>query len=130
MKDVMLSSTTTSQKGLTVSIVSHRHEIWLLPLLEQLALAQPNPIERVILTHNVPPAANWKRLNVRKDWPFELLEYTNEKPLGFGSNHNRAFFRQNSMYFAVLNPDLTHIPPSVLAVTVRPTHLDAITRCE
>lgn len=96
--------------SVTISIVSHEQEVWLWPLLEKLARAQPNPIEQVILTHNLKPPDNWPSPKAKNDWPFLLIERINLKPLGFGANHNKAFSLQDSTFFAVLNPDITDIP--------------------
>jgi N-acetylglucosaminyl-diphospho-decaprenol L-rhamnosyltransferase len=104
--------------SLTISIVSHEQEIWLWPLLEKLAQAQPNPIERVIITHNLKPPDNWPRPNAKNVWPFLLIERINSKPLGFGANHNQAFSLQDSSFFAILNPDITDIAPDMWAEVV------------
>ncbi len=82
----------------TVSIVSHGHAALLPALLADLS-ACPE-IVAVIITHNIPEQA------VSLDWkgPVEIIH--NALPKGFGANHNAAFARCKSRFFAVLNPDI------------------------
>jgi len=57
---------------------------------------------KITVTSNVPEAAPMV--------PRELLgavhHVRNERPLGFGANHNRAFARVEAPFFCVMNPDL------------------------
>jgi N-acetylglucosaminyl-diphospho-decaprenol L-rhamnosyltransferase len=94
----------------TVSIVSHEHDLLIAQLMAQLCEVHGGLIAHVVLTHNlraepVPtPAAGW---------PFKLTQVFNEKPAGFGTNHNRAFELCKTNYFCVLNPDIELCDASV-----------------
>lgn len=72
-------------------------------LVEQLAGNAADLVGHVVLTHNLPahplpvPEAGW---------PFRFTEVFNERPAGFGRNHNRAFAFCESGFFCVLNPDV------------------------
>ena len=91
---------------ITVSIVSHGHDAEIAPLLRDLRALRDARLRRVIVTLNVPPVTDAPA----GPWPFELDWLRNERPLGFGANHNRAFTHDTrqgaSPLFAVLNPDL------------------------
>jgi len=73
-------------------------------------LSKPGNAEfiRVILTFNVPEDFEIGPLVL----PYPLEIRRNEKPRGFSSNHNQAFFEQGhdraqEKYFCVLNPDIS-----------------------
>lgn len=87
---------------LTLSIVSHHQRDIVKGLLTSLAALQDPAIARVIVTHNRPDAPLARPADAR----FDLLEVTNPEPLGFGANHNQAFTRSRTPWFAVLNPDI------------------------
>lgn len=97
----MLPVFPVSAPPITVSVVSHGHDAWLLPLLHDLALGASEWVSRVVVTHNLPanPLA-------AHGLPFEVLEIHNPRPLGFGANHNQAFAHVSSPFFCVLNPDM------------------------
>ena len=88
--------------SITVSVVSHGHGSLLLRLLAQLN-AQPSLLGvRVVITLNLSTEAF-------DPTPYSLLDLQvlrNERPKGFGANHNAAFRLCESAWFAVLNPDL------------------------
>jgi len=88
----------------TVSIVSHGHGEMIPCLLDQLA-RYPTHVARVIVTHNIPGDASYST----KDLLFEVVTIDNEKPLGFGANHNQAFRHCETDYFCVMNPDIHFI---------------------
>lgn len=90
---------------LTVSIVSHGHDAWLEPLLEQLARTSEGCIAEVRVTHNMPPTA----VLDRRQWPFRLVELHNDHPQGFAANHNQALRDATTPCVAVLNPDISAI---------------------
>lgn len=94
---------------LTVSVVSHHHGSDVHALLTRMADEGGRWPRRVIVTLNVPEPTLRERLGCR-DWPFELVWVDNDRPAGFGANHNRAFQRDAelspSAFFAVLNPDI------------------------
>ncbi|GAB4090684.1 glycosyltransferase family 2 protein [Hydrogenophaga soli] len=96
--------------SLSVSIVSHGHGPHVRVLLSLLAQADATPLRRVWLTLNVPEPGLLALQGL--PWPFDLRVVGNAAPLGFGANHNQAFFFEQSeadpaVFFAVLNPDLT-----------------------
>ncbi len=72
-------------------------------LVAQLGAHAAHLVGHVVLTHNLPaqplpmPSAGW---------PFCFTEVFNERPLGFGANHNRALAHCDSAFFCVLNPDI------------------------
>jgi len=124
-KDVLLSSGTRSveiaenltMSDLTLSIVSHGHGALLRTLLRDLNQIASLRGASVIITLNVPEEridhASYPNLRV------DLVE--NPIPMGFSTNHNAAFRRCNSEWFAILNPDL-HVTDDVftrLLATVR-----------
>jgi N-acetylglucosaminyl-diphospho-decaprenol L-rhamnosyltransferase len=112
-------SASPSSPPITVSVVSHGHGAWLPPLLDDLARAPAGLLRRVVVTHNLPAAPL-----CAEGLPFELLQIQNPQPLGFGANHNQAFARVDTPFFAVLNPDMRlHDPglwPQMLAVAQKP----------
>lgn len=91
-----------SDATVTVSIVSHGQGALVARLLEDLAEHSGSSIARILFTRNLPeplptlPASLAARVTV----------IDNPGPRGFGANHNAAFARSDSRYFAILNPDL------------------------
>lgn len=83
---------------ITVSIVSHGHGALLPGLLEDLA-ACPE-VGRILLTRNIPDPYDMSAPNER------VTVIDNLRARGFGANHNAAFRRSGSPFFAVLNPDI------------------------
>jgi len=80
----------------TVSIVSHGQGGMVEPLLAQLRHCPE--VRRIFLTLNIPEEfVSDERVSVLR----------NERPMGFGANHNAAFARSESPWFCVLNPDIT-----------------------
>ena len=94
---------TTSQKPITVSIVSHGQLALIRPLLEQLDRWSNAAIDKVVLTINIPEADAVADL-VGLRFPVERIE--NTRPKGFGANNNQAFGRCTTPWFLVLNPDI------------------------
>ena len=86
---------------ITISIVSHGHGEMVAGLLDQIS-AYCKRVRRVVLTHNVPEEIDLDR----NKYLFEFVELYNEIPLGFGSNHNKAFAQCNTDYYCVMNPDV------------------------
>lgn len=90
-------------REVTLSIVSHGHGELLARLLGQLNDAPALHGVRVVATLNLcgepfDPCA----------WPnLDICTIRNSAPKGFGANHNAAFERCVTKYFAVLNPDLS-----------------------
>jgi N-acetylglucosaminyl-diphospho-decaprenol L-rhamnosyltransferase len=88
--------------SITLSIVSHGHGPLLSHLLDDLARADLGLPHRVIVTLNLPDEAFEPSA-----WPnLDIVVLRNPQPRGFGANHNAAFARCETPWFAVLNPDL------------------------
>jgi GT2 family glycosyltransferase len=83
-----------------VSIVSHGHSQQVSALLAQL-LRFPE-VTKVIVTCNIPETNPLDGL----DHAGRVELICNERPLGFGANHNQAFQRSTDFFFCVLNPDV------------------------
>jgi N-acetylglucosaminyl-diphospho-decaprenol L-rhamnosyltransferase len=87
--------------SITVSVVSHGQNALLNRLLEDLARYCSFRLH-VIVTENV-------RDSTALQLPEGQHEFTliaNERPKGFGANHNSAFERSTSPIFFVINPDI------------------------
>lgn len=89
-------------EGITVSIVSHGQRDPVTALISQIAALGDASIHRVIVTHNLPDSP----LPPPAGCSFEWIQIHNPKPLGFSANHNQAFLRCETAWFAVLNPDI------------------------
>ena len=81
---------------ITLSVVSHAQARLAVRLLGDIASIARTDLQ-VILTVNVPEA-------LPAGAPGEVI--INERPRGFGANHNAAFRRSRGDYFCVLNPDI------------------------
>lgn len=93
----------SNTRCLVVSVVSHGHGEDIQRLLEQLARLSAPYIARVVVTHNLPEPA---LRTPEEGWPFVVQARYNQKPLGFGSNHNRALANASESFVCVLNPDV------------------------
>jgi len=71
--------------SVTISVVSHGHDALLRPLLDQIARTSAGHVRRVVLTHNLPV-----QQGILGQGPFELVQIHNDRPKGFGANHNQA----------------------------------------
>lgn len=88
-------------KNITVSIVTHNHGELIPKLLEQISHFSKH-LSKVIVTNNL-----LEKLRIKVDeYPFELCIIHNDKPKGFGANHNQAFELCSTKYFCVMNPDI------------------------
>lgn len=89
----------------TVSVVSHEHGDDIPHLLADMAAFGGQEIAAVIVTLNVPEESlsDWIEAH---DWPFTITLLRNERPLGYGANHNQAFAHCRTPYFCVVNPDI------------------------
>lgn len=86
---------------ITVSVVSHRQQMLVQALLDDLARLQPPTVRRIVITVNVDEPTP------RAALPGVVVQTVrNATPLGFGANHNQAFAHCDTTWFAVLNPDL------------------------
>ena len=98
----------------TISVVSHGHKDFIIPLLEQLS-ALPE-ISEIILTLNIPEVfdiSSFKKIKLIR----------NDLPKGFGENHNFAFQYSTAPFFCVLNPDISLIEnpfPGLLSAANKP----------
>lgn len=88
--------------AVTVSIVSHGQGVLIQALLDDLVRHAAGSCQAILITKNIPE--DWTPPAELGGIPIILIE--NPKPLGFASNHNRAFARCTTPWFAVLNPDL------------------------
>lgn len=87
---------------ITLSIVSHGHGLLIERLLDDLSRLGGTAFADIIVTLNLHGEAFEPQA-----WPaLPITVRRNETPLGFGTNHNRAFAQCQSRWFAVLNPDL------------------------
>ena len=85
-------------------------------LLLQLAQCDAGLVRRVVLTLNCPepePQAP------PQGWPFTLQLLRNDRPRGFGSNHNRALNGAMEQWLCVLNPDVQLLEQGLFPALVR-----------
>lgn len=100
----MHTDTTFAEPGprLTLSVVSHGHGPLLRNLLGDLSACEGLDRALVVVTLNLAGEAfdpgAWPALHI------EVIR--NGTPRGFGANHNAAFERCRTPWFAILNPDL------------------------
>lgn len=86
----------------TVSIVSHGQWHLIKPLLWQLQEVCQADIATVVLTVNIP-----EHLTLDEEcFELPIKCVHNQKPQGFGQNHNQAFQHCATPWFLVLNPDI------------------------
>lgn len=94
---------TPAHAGLvTLSVVSHGQRALVSALFADLARLNPPGVAKLILTINRPEALP----DGIDALPFQVEIVRNDRARGFGANHNRAFERCATPWFAVLNPDL------------------------
>lgn len=97
---------------LTLSVVSHGHASLVEALVAQLdTLPSLNGV-RLVVTLNVPGEPFIHEFDPLRR--LRLVIIRNTTPLGFGANHNQAFMRCETPWFAILNPDLA-MPTDVFA---------------
>lgn len=90
-----------SRPLIVISVVSHRQGDLVRDLLTDIN-AQCNAHIRIVLTLNVPEALLFEPKVYRH--PIDVIR--NERPRGFGANHNSAFRHVSGDYFCVVNPDI------------------------
>jgi N-acetylglucosaminyl-diphospho-decaprenol L-rhamnosyltransferase len=88
--------------GLTASIVSHGQMPLANTLIADLIRHEGPQLQRLVVTLNIPEGEAIRAEGAS----FEVVVLHNDRPLGFGANHNRAFQHCDTPWFAVLNPDL------------------------
>ncbi|MDO4592180.1 MAG: glycosyl transferase [Comamonadaceae bacterium] len=93
----------SNTRCLVVSVVSHGHGEDIQRLMEQLARLSAPYIARVVVTYNLPEP---ELRTPEEGWPFVVQARYNQKPLGFGTNHNRALADASESFVCVLNPDV------------------------
>ena len=87
---------------ITLSIVSHRQAALVATLLDDIARVASPHVTAIVVTHNVEePAPTWPESLAPR-----IVTIANASPRGFGANHNAAFERSTTPYFAAMNPDL------------------------
>lgn len=89
---------------LSLSIVSHGQGRLVTSLLEDIRRSpwHDNLSFEVIVTLNIPEDEGW----LERQFPFPLAIIRNDRPKGFGANHNAAFRHARGTLFAVVNPDI------------------------
>lgn len=87
---------------LLISIVSHNQGEQVKKLLDSIERSYKNDNLAVILTLNVPETMPFDVA----DYTFPIFIHCNNRPRGFGANHNRSFAAGKSIFFCVLNPDV------------------------
>ena len=80
-----------------ISIVSHGHAKMVEILIKQ--IVNLSLVEQIILTFNIP-----EQFQNIDDNRIKIIQ--NNKQVGFGANHNKAFKVCKQPYFCVLNPDV------------------------
>lgn len=81
----------------TVSIVSHGHKSFIVPLVKQ--LLQFDEVTRIILTNN--NFEDFSDMETKR-----VLVINNLRHLSFSANHNNAFDFIETKWFCILNPDM------------------------
>ena len=89
--------------GITVSVVSHGQSKLVSSLLDSLKMC--DLVTQIIITINLPDDT----IAIPKPIKKKICFIQNPTPKGFGANHNYAFERSESEYFAVLNPDISFV---------------------
>lgn len=96
-----IDNSVATDASVTVSIVSHLQWSMVQPLIEQLDRLCAETVREVVLTVNLPEDVQLDPL-----WRVRVEVVTNNRPKGFGANHNQAFRRCQTPWFLVLNPDI------------------------
>lgn len=84
----------------TFSIVSHNQANLVNKLLDDLNNIRESFFD-VIVTSNTS-----ENVPINQDHTFSFSLLNNDKPLGFGANHNKAFLNSDADFFIVTNPDI------------------------
>ncbi|CAM4208621.1 glycosyltransferase family 2 protein [Roseateles saccharophilus] len=93
---------------ITLSIVSHGHGALIDALVAQLDELPSLAGVRLVVTLNVPNEPFVFEVGPLRH--LQLIIIRNPSPMGFGANHNQAFERCRTPWFAILNPDLVLNP--------------------
>ena len=89
-------------KVTSISIVSHGQANLVKDLLQDIELFCQDISIEVLLTLNIEESLPFTPDNF--SYPIKVLK--NNRPLGFGTNHNQAFKHASGSYYCVLNPDI------------------------
>jgi N-acetylglucosaminyl-diphospho-decaprenol L-rhamnosyltransferase len=87
---------------ISISVVSHGQMSLVSQLMQDLTDHCRRDDYELILTLNLAEQFSLDFSSL----PYAVKLIRNEAPLGFGANHNQAFFRSNAEFFAVVNPDI------------------------
>jgi GT2 family glycosyltransferase len=87
---------------ISVSIVSHGQIKLVADILGDMLKYCEGSSFDVILTLNVPEDLP----DLISKLPFPLVVLYNNRPLGFGENHNNAFRHAKGIFFCIINPDV------------------------
>lgn len=90
-----------SRPRIVISVVSQRQGVLMRELLTDIA-ARCKADVHIVVTLNVPEELP---LDVN-GYPLPIEVIRNERPKGFGANHNQAFHCVSGDYFCVVNPDI------------------------
>lgn len=88
--------------SLSISVVSHGQMTLVRQLMDDLQIHCGGQALELILTLNIPEVLDFDC----HDFPFPISIIRNERPKGFGANHNQAFQTSHGDFFCVLNPDI------------------------
>lgn len=88
------------QPKVTVSIVSHGQGALVETLLKD--MVNCSGVDEIVVTYNIPEPD----VEIPAVLSDSVRVIRNDKPKGFGANHNQAFEQCSSPYFLVLNPDI------------------------
>lgn len=102
---IPMSNAESEMPNVCISIVSHLHGDELFQLIEKIELLCVGTVRQVILTLNVPEPELLEKIGSHS-WRFGVKVIENDKPKGFGDNHNSAFQLTLEKFFCVLNPDI------------------------
>jgi N-acetylglucosaminyl-diphospho-decaprenol L-rhamnosyltransferase len=91
---------------ITISVVSHGHRNFVIALIKQLAASPENQLIRLIVTINAPALDHFDETDLTVNSSTEIVFLKNDKPKGFGSNHNQAFQHCTTQFFCIINPDI------------------------
>ncbi len=104
--------------SITVSVVSHKQAEMVSRLLGDLERCKD--VAKIVVTQNV----NEKVIDIPAGLRSRTIVLNNERPQGFGQNHNAAFRHCSTPFFCVLNPDIRLIQdpfPELLSQVVGTT---------
>jgi N-acetylglucosaminyl-diphospho-decaprenol L-rhamnosyltransferase len=114
----------TPRTSLVISVVSHRHGLWLTSALDDLVAHTSSDIT-IVVTLNVPETVDIDRAR----YPKRLVWIDNAHPKGFGANHNAALANFDADWYAIVNPDIRlheDVFQSLIAVAETDEHIGLV----